>query len=100
MIKSIFLSIITLPSFLQPCNGQHKYVDLQNKNSQSAIYKGHILKQITTTAIPATNANNQINQVVRTVFQDSKGNIWFVGYGGAYRLENLRFINITKNGPW
>ena len=39
----------------------------------------------------------QISQVVRMMFQDSKGNIWF---GGAYRLENERFINITKDGPW
>lgn len=38
--------------------------------------------------------------VVFQIFKDQSERMWFVGYGGAYRLENGRFINITKDGPW
>lgn len=34
-----------------------------------------------------------------TIFQDSKGNLWFGSYGGLSRFENGKFINYsTKNG--
>lgn len=38
--------------------------------------------------------------VIFQIFQDQKDRLWFVGYGGAYRLKNGKFINITKDGPW
>lgn len=38
--------------------------------------------------------------VVFQIYKDQSERMWFVGYGGAYRLENGRFINITKDGPW
>jgi ligand-binding sensor domain-containing protein len=34
------------------------------------------------------------------IYEDWQNRLWFVGYGGAYRYENNRFINITQNGPW
>jgi ligand-binding sensor domain-containing protein len=34
------------------------------------------------------------------VYEDQKSRLWFVGYEGAFRYENDRFINITQNGPW
>jgi len=34
------------------------------------------------------------------IYEDQQQRLWFVGYGGAYRYENGKFINITKNGPW
>ncbi len=34
------------------------------------------------------------------IYEDRQRRLWFVGYGGAYRYENNRFINITQNGPW
>ncbi|MBK9643536.1 MAG: hypothetical protein IPO72_20235 [Saprospiraceae bacterium] len=34
------------------------------------------------------------------IYKDQSERMWFVGYGGAHRLENGRFINITKDGPW
>ncbi len=34
------------------------------------------------------------------IYEDQKKRMWFVGFGGAYRLENGKFINITKDGPW
>ncbi len=38
--------------------------------------------------------------VIFQIYKDQDDRLWFVGYGGAYRLENGKFINITKNGPW
>lgn len=38
--------------------------------------------------------------VVFQIFKDRDDRLWFVGYGGAYRLENGNFLNITKTGPW
>ena len=38
--------------------------------------------------------------VIFQIYKDQKDRLWFVGYGGAFRLENGKFINITKNGPW
>lgn len=38
--------------------------------------------------------------VVFQIFKDRADRLWFVGFGGAFRLENGKFINVTKNGPW
>jgi ligand-binding sensor domain-containing protein len=38
--------------------------------------------------------------VVFQIFKDQNDRLWFVGFGGAFRLENGKFINVTKNGPW
>jgi ligand-binding sensor domain-containing protein len=34
------------------------------------------------------------------IYEDKQKRLWFVGYGGAYRLEKGKFLNITKDGPW
>lgn len=47
---------------------------------------------------PKTEDNK--GPVVFQIFKDKANRLWFVGYGGAYRLENGRFVNITKYGPW
>lgn len=38
--------------------------------------------------------------VVFQIYKDQKERLWFVGFGGAYRLENGEFLHITKDGPW
>lgn len=38
--------------------------------------------------------------VIFQIYKDQDDRLWFVGFGGAYRLENGKFLNITKNGPW
>ena len=43
---------------------------------------------------------NNRGPVVFQIFKDKANRLWFVGFGGAYRLENGTFINVTKNGPW
>lgn len=54
--------------FITSCNGQANKTDKQN-----------IIKEKGTDIFP--NFNNQISDVVRTIFQDSKGNIWFGAQG-------------------
>ena len=34
------------------------------------------------------------------IYQDQQERLWFVGFKGAYRLENNTFINVTRDGPW
>lgn len=38
--------------------------------------------------------------VIFQIFKDRDNRLWFVGFGGAFRLEDGKFINITRNGPW
>jgi len=38
--------------------------------------------------------------VIFQIYKDHEDRLWFVGFGGAFRLENGNFLNITKNGPW
>lgn len=38
--------------------------------------------------------------VIYHIFQDQSDRLWFVGFGGAYRLEDGEFVNVSKDGPW
>ncbi len=38
--------------------------------------------------------------VIFQIFKDRMNRMWFVGFGGAFRMENGEFVNITKEGPW
>jgi ligand-binding sensor domain-containing protein len=38
--------------------------------------------------------------VVFKIFNDQKNRLWFVGFGGAFRLEEGKFVHISQNGPW
>ncbi|NQY30406.1 MAG: hypothetical protein HRT69_13145 [Flavobacteriaceae bacterium] len=34
------------------------------------------------------------------IYKDRYDRVWFVGWGGAFRFENGKILNITKDGPW
>lgn len=34
------------------------------------------------------------------IYEDKQDRLWFVGFKGAYRLENNTFVNVNRNGPW
>jgi ligand-binding sensor domain-containing protein len=38
--------------------------------------------------------------IIFQIYKDQSERLWFVGFGGAFRLENGKFKNITKYGPW
>ena len=44
-------------------------------------------------------ANNK-GPVVFKIYKDQDNRLWFVGFGGAYRLNNNLFLNVRTNGPW
>ena len=46
------------------------------------------------TILPKTNT--QISQVVRTMQQDSKGNLWFGTQNGAFRFDGGSLIRIDE----
>ena len=43
-----------------------------------------------------SNFNNQISDVVRTIFQDSKGNLWFGTQDGAFQYNGKSLIHINS----
>lgn len=45
-------------------------------------------------------AEDNKGPVVFQIFKDQSERMWFVGFGGVYRMENERFIHISKDGPW
>jgi len=81
------LIIIFLTTLISPCNGQENRNDIRNTKLQ-----GQTLTQNST--IENNYLNDQISQVVRTVFQDSRGNIWFGTQNGAFRLTDKSLIHI------
>ncbi len=34
------------------------------------------------------------------IYEDQLNRLWFVGFKGAYRLENDSFVNVNRDGPW
>jgi ligand-binding sensor domain-containing protein len=81
-----FSSIILL-ILISSCNAQTSNGDLQN-----VISSREIVSQNSTLQINPINA--QISQVVRTVFQDSKGDVWFGTQNGAFRLKGKSLTHI------
>lgn len=49
---------------------------------------------------PYPKAAHQQGPVVFDIFEDQSDRLWFVGFGGAYRLEADKWVHITSNGPW
>lgn len=87
IFKSSLLLSITLSVIISSCNGQTSKSSPQNKLlSQKALSQDSALEN--------TPSNKQINQVVRTIFQDSKGDIWFGTENGAFRLRGKLLTHI------
>lgn len=81
------VAVLILSMAISACNGQHNNQDLQ-ENPQSEEPP----KQ---TSYWASDFSDQISQVVRMVFQDSKGTIWFGTQNGAFKLsgDSLMYID-------
>ena len=48
--------------------------------------------------VPKSDDNK--GPVVFQIYEDQSDRLWFVGFGGAYRWENGKFIHVTRQGPW
>ena len=88
--------IINLSFTLLSCNGQ----DNEKSNKlDSDLTKSQTNKENAQFKNVVSKLDNQIADVVRCVLQDSKGNFWFGGEGGAFRLvgEVLNHIDGIKS---
>ena len=94
MVNITLIKIIILSVVLHSCNEQKNRGELQNVISKRDVENHQSYNQSDNTTLPFPDLNNQISQVVRTVFQDSKGNIWFGTENGAFRLNGESLIHI------
>jgi ligand-binding sensor domain-containing protein len=37
---------------------------------------------------------------IQSIFEDSRGTLWFGFSGGLFRFNGASFVNVTRNGPW
>jgi len=38
--------------------------------------------------------------VIFQILKDDTDRLWFIGYDGAFRMEDGKFLHVTKDGPW
>ena len=88
-VKSLILIVLSL--VIVSCNGQNNKIE-NSQNSNSTL--NQLNNQNPQNTNQAPNFENQIAGVVRTVLQDSKGNFWFGGEGGVYKLHGDELIHI------
>ena len=74
--------------FVVSCNGQDKSVDQKEAKSKSDIKEEIAFSMF-------MDQDQKINQVVRTLFQDSKGAIWFGTESGAFKLVGDSLIYLS-----
>ena len=79
--------VISLTILICSCNGQEN-----SNNITREIFHAQTVSQNST--LDNQPSKEQISQVVRMMFQDSKGNIWFGTQNGAFRLSNDSLIHI------
>lgn len=85
---------------ISSCSGQKNNTDLADVNQESQITSiDSNLGDIDLSSVQLSNFDNQISDVVRTVFQDSKGNLWFGTQNGAFRYdgESLSHMDSIKD---
>lgn len=97
MIKIKLFAVIALSLVLNACSGQNSKNALnQSVNSERQLEEKKPNPYNTQHPLLYSDINNQISQVVRTVFQDSKGNFWFGAQNGAFKLVGDSLIPIDK----
>ena len=95
MIKIKLFAVITLSLILNSCNGQKNKSELEPTNLVKKLEDSKLNTKNNKFSI-FSDFNNQISQVVRTIFQDSKGNLWFGTQNGAFKLYGNSLIHIDN----
>ncbi len=85
-VRSLIFIILTM--LVYDCAGQDYRNDVTNTPLQTPSG--------TQNSILLHKPVEQISQVVRMMFQDSKGNIWFGAEGGAFKLTGDSLIHIDS----
>lgn len=100
MIKIKFITAIALSLILNSCNGKKSKKEInQSINSEQKLEDSKPNTYNTENSLFFSDSKNQISQVVRTIFQDSKGGIWFGTEDGAFRFSNnsLTYIDSIRS---
>lgn len=92
--SAIALSILSFA-----CNGQENKGTPQSVDAESTSMQGKATDRVNATLHGTSGFDNEISQVVRMVFQDSKGDLWFGAQMGAFRLsgDSLIYIDGIKS---
>ncbi|MBQ4821881.1 two-component regulator propeller domain-containing protein [Aquimarina sp. MMG016] len=97
MIKTKLTIAIILALILNSCNGQKNEIDIQNHvNSEKKLNENKPKVNYNEYSLFHSDFKSQISQVVRTIFQDSKGNLWFGTQNGAFKLNGNTLIHIDS----
>ncbi|MVO09966.1 hypothetical protein GOQ30_12415 [Flavobacterium sp. TP390] len=94
MTKNILLYTFLLTFLLQSCTGQHKKESVNKTTATDSIKKEQLVTPNNTAPFSFVS-NGPISQVVRTIFQDSKGILWFGGEGGAFKFDNNLLLSMA-----
>ena len=87
--KLKLMLVLMLVIMISSCDGQTK----RSQNETDLLpNQSEIPNQI----LKTKQVKEQISQVVRMMFQDSKGQIWFGAQGGTFKLSNNSLIHIDN----
>lgn len=97
MIKIKLIIAIALSLILNSCSGQKNKKDVkQSIKSEKKLEENRPKTSNVNNSLFYSDINNQISQVVRTIFQDSKGNLWFGTQNGAYKFDGNSLVHIDS----
>ena len=74
-----FLTIFT------SCNGQEKANDVKEPNA--SVPGPEVIRNFKTTGLGPDFDTTLVSQYIRSIFQDSKGNLWFGSFDGIVRYD-------------
>ncbi|OYU95724.1 MAG: histidine kinase [Bacteroidetes bacterium B1(2017)] len=87
-MKQTKLPTLLFVFLLFACNLSNTFCEGQNQTKQS---------QDTIRSEPKdVNSSNGPNNIVRTIIQDRKGNIWMASWEGVFKYDGKSFTNITS----
>ncbi|WGH75644.1 two-component regulator propeller domain-containing protein [Tenacibaculum tangerinum] len=97
MIKINFFTAIALSLIINSCSGQKSKNEIKESiSSDKKLEKNKPNTSNSENFLFYSEINNQISQVVRTIFQDSKGIIWFGTQNGAFKFDGNSLIHIDS----
>lgn len=85
----IFLTSVT------PCTGQEKYYTLKDLNSSNPIPT--VIRNFNTVAVAPDFDTTLVSQYIRSIFQDSKGNLWFGTLGEGVVRYDVKTLTYFSN---
>lgn len=97
MIKIKFFTAIALSLIINSCSGQKSKNEIKESiSSEKKLEENRPNTSNSENFLFYSEINNQISQVVRTIFQDSKGIFWFGTQNGAFKFDGNSLIHIDS----